>query len=105
MDSGIYELDPQGRRCFRPLVPPLPRLEDVQDILDPAVAAIREFDRSLAAWQRPGVVGRLFARLDAVHSSGAEGTTSTFADLMEFESSLHTAGDPEDAASVAACAE
>jgi Fic family protein len=51
------------------------------------------------------VVGRLFARLDAVHSSGAEGSTTTFTDLMEFESSLRTAGDQEDAASVAACAE
>lgn len=50
-------------------------------------------------------MGRLFARLDAVHSSGAEGSTTTFTDLMEYESSRRVAADPEDAAAVAACAE
>lgn len=105
MDSGIYEMDASGRRCFRPATPHVPRLEDILDSLDPAQAAIREFDRAILAFEPGGVVGRLFARLDAVHSSGAEGTTTTFTELMEFESSLHAAADPEDAASVSACAQ
>jgi hypothetical protein len=86
--SGAYEVDPVGRRCFRPHVPRIPPLEDVLDALDAAAAAVREFERALAGWQSPGLIGRLFARLDAVHSSGAEGSTTTFADLMEYESSL-----------------
>jgi Fic family protein len=102
--SGTYEIDPAGRRCFRPHTPRIPPLEDVLDALDPAAAAVREFERALAAWQPPGLIGRLFARLDAVHSSGAEGSTTTFADLMEYESSRRTAPDPDDAAAVAACA-
>jgi Fic family protein len=53
---------------------------------------------------RPGGIGRLFARLDAVHSSGAEGSTTTFTDLMEFETSARVAPDPEDAETVAAYA-
>jgi Fic family protein len=105
MDSGIYEMDPSGHRCFRPAIPHVPRLEDILDRLDPALAAIREFDRAVLAFEPGGVVGRLFARLDAVHSSGAEGTTTTFTELMEFESSLRAAADPEDAASVSAYAQ
>jgi Fic family protein len=104
MDSGLYEMDASGRRCFRPAIPHFPRLEDILDRLDPAQVAIGEFDRAVLAFERGGVIGRLFARLDAVHSSGAEGTTTTFTELMEFESSLHAAADPEDAASVSACA-
>src|SRR5260370_40106556 len=84
--SGAYEVDPAGRRCFRPHVPRIPPLEDVLDALDPAAAAVREFERALAGWQPPGLIGGLFARLDAVHSSGAEGSTTTFADRMEYES-------------------
>jgi len=103
--SGIYEIDPNGRPCFRPRAPGFPRLEDILDALDPAVAAVREFERVLAGWQAAGVIGRLFARLDAVHSSGAEGSTTTFTDLLEYESSRRTAADPDDAATVAACAE
>jgi Fic family protein len=105
LDSGIYELDPDGRRCFRPAVPRFPALEDILDALEPATAAVREFDRALSAWERPGLVGRLFARLDAVHSSGAEGSTTTFTELMEYQTSLRNAPDPDDAAAVAACAE
>jgi Fic family protein len=106
LPSGIYELDPSGRSCFRPRVPQAPRLEDVVDVLNPAAAAIGAFERALAGWDglHSELIGRLFARLDAVHSSGAEGTTSTFTDLMEYESSRHTAADPDDAATVAACA-
>lgn len=63
------------------------------------------FDRRLAEWEQAGLVGRLFAGLDAVHSSGAEGSTTTFTDLLEYESSLKSAPDADDAASVAACAE
>jgi len=103
--SGAYDIDHVGRRCFRPHRPRAPPLEDVLDALDPAVAAVREFERALAGWQSPGLIGRLFARLDAVHSSGAEGSTTTFTDLMEYESSRRAAPDPDDAAAVAACAE
>jgi Fic family protein len=105
LDTGVYELDPQGRRCFRPAVPRFPAIEDILDILEPATAAAREFDRALSAWERPGLVGRLFARLDAVHSSGAEGSTTTFSELMEYQTSLRRAPDLADAAAVAACAE
>jgi Fic family protein len=105
LDSGVFELDPQGRRCFRPAAPRFPPIEDILDVLEPATAAVREFDRALSAWERPGLVGRLFARLDAVHSSGAEGSTTTFGDLMEYQSSLRSAPDADDAAAVAACAE
>src|SRR5258708_5415047 len=105
---GAYEVDPAGRRCFRPHTPRIPPLEDVLDALDPAAAAVREFERALAGWQPPGVpaglIDRLFARLDAVHSAGAEGSTTTFTDLMEYESSRRTAADPDDAAALAACA-
>jgi hypothetical protein len=105
VDTGTYELDPQGRPCFRPAVPRFPALEDILDVLEPATAATREFDRALSAWERPGLVGRLFARLDAVHSSGAEGSTTTFSELMEYQTSLRRAPDSADAAAVAACAE
>jgi Fic family protein len=105
MTSGFYETDENGRRCFRPAVPRLPRLEDVQDVLEGAARRIHEFDRLLMEWSHRGSIGRLFARLDAVHSSGAEGSTTTFTDLMEFETSARVAPDLEDAANVAACAE
>src|SRR5580692_9244893 len=97
MSLGEFEFDDQGRRLFRPATPPFPRLEDVHDLLDPAMAALREFDSQLQAWRHPGSIGRLFARLDAVHSSGAEGSTTTFTDLMEFETSARVAPDLNDA--------
>ncbi len=93
MTSGAYEVDPLGRRCFRPHAPRIPPLEDILDAFDPAAAAVREFERALAGGQPPGLIGRLFACLDAVHSSRAEGSTTTFADLMEYESSRRTAAD------------
>ena len=104
MVSGRIEYEGE-RACFRPSVPVLPRLEDVQEPLQRAIAGVREFDRLLAEWPHPGMVGRLFARLDAVHSAGAEGATTTFTELMEFETSERRAPDPTDAAAVAACAE
>jgi len=79
-------------------------LEDILDALDPAVAAVNEFERALTGRGTCGLIGRLFARLDAVHSSGAEGSTTTFTDLMEYESSRRRAADPDDAAAVEACA-
>jgi Fic family protein len=105
MSFGTYELDDQGRKLFKPDVPPLPTIEEVQDLLDPALTEIREFDRRLVAWSRDAGVGRLFARLDAVHSSAAEGSTTTFTDLMEYETSLRIAPNVEDAAVVAAVAD
>ncbi len=104
MTSGTFELDSQGRRLFRPNVPSFPPLEDVIGQLEPATVALREFDRRLSAFDRTGAIGRLFARLDAVHSSGAEGSTTTFTDLMEYESALQVAPDLDDAAVVAAAA-
>ncbi|QOZ55438.1 Fic family protein [Bradyrhizobium sp. CCBAU 53338] len=104
MTSGGFEYDEQGRRLFKPNVPPFPRLEDIYSLLDPTLTALREFDRRLTVLEKKGTVGRLFARLDAVHSSGAEGSTTTFTDLMEYESALRVARDREDAAVVAAAA-
>lgn len=105
MDLGTYEFDEHGRRLFRPTTPPFPPLEDVHDVLEAANTSVREFDRRLTEWDRHGAVGRLFARLDAVHSSGAEGSTTTFTDLLEYESALRTAPDLDDATIVAACAD
>ncbi|MDB5652273.1 MAG: hypothetical protein JWL62_3793 [Hyphomicrobiales bacterium] len=104
-ESGTYELDRQGTSCFRPFVPAPPALERVVDILDKATDSIRLFERRLQEWPDPMVVGRLFARLDAVSSAGAEGSTTTFTDLLEYESSLKTAPNVPDAISVAALAE
>lgn len=104
MTSDTFEFGDEGRRLFRPAVPSFPRLEDVIGLLDPAVASLKEFDRRLSTMDRVGAIGRLFARLDAVHSSGAEGSTTTFTDLMEYESALRVAPDRDDAAAVAAAA-
>jgi Fic family protein len=104
MASGVYELDSNGIRCFRPFLPTPPAIERVFYILDDASASVRIFDRRLQEWSSPHAAGRLFARLDAVCSAGAEGSTTTFTDLLEYESSLRTAPDVEDAASVAALA-
>jgi Fic family protein len=105
MSPGIFEFDDRGRKLFKPNVPSFPPLDEVHDLLDPAMASIREFDRRLGAWNRDAAVGRLFARLDAVHSSAAEGSTTTFTDLMEYETSLRIAPDADDAAVVAAVAD
>ena len=102
--SGLYESDDRGRLCFRPLAPTFPKLDDVWDQLDPACRAIEAFDRALGVFPIPGLVGTLFARIDAVHSSGAEGSTTTFTDLMEFETILKRAADAHDAAEVASVA-
>jgi Fic family protein len=104
-----YEPDEGGGgrllSCYRPPVPPMPTLDDIWPAVEHAMAAIGAFDRALSAFPVPGTVGRLFARLDAVHSSGAEGATTTFTDLLEYETSLKQAPDPEDAGQVAACAD
>lgn len=102
---GAFEADDHGRLCYRPAIPAFPKLDDVWQMLDRASRAIEAFDRSLEAFPVAGVVGTLFARLDAVHSSGAEGSTSTFTDLMQFQTSLKRAADPDDARQVAAAAE
>jgi Fic family protein len=104
MSSGTYEFDDRGRKFFRPNVPLFPALDEVRDLLDPAMASLREFDRRLGACKRDAAVGRLFARLDAVHSSAAEGSTTTFTDLMEYETSLRIAPNVDDASAVAAVA-
>ncbi len=105
VELGVFELDSKGRRCFRPDAPPFPDIDDIFDLLDPATAAVRAFDRALAAWPRPDLVGRLFARLDAVHSSGAEGSTTTFCELMRYQSAPRSAPDAGAAAAVAVYAE
>lgn len=101
---GSYEPD-QHRLCYRPAIPPFPKIDDIWDMLDRAIRAVEAFDRALEAFPVDGVVGKLFARLDAVHSSGAEGSTTTFTDLMEFQTALKRARDPEDARDVAAVAD
>ncbi|EWY40642.1 hypothetical protein N825_34605 [Skermanella stibiiresistens SB22] len=106
---SVYEPDEGGggrlMSCYRPPVPPPPALDDVWTAVEHATEAVGAFDRALSAFPLPGTVGRLFARLDAVHSSGAEGATTTFTDLMEFQSSLRRAPDLWDATQVAACAD
>jgi len=97
---GTYRLD-GARLCYRPPVPPPPRLEAVWDPLERALRAVNAFDAALTAFPVANVAGKLFARLDAVHSSGAEGTTTTFSDLLGYQSSSHRARDPADAAIVA----
>jgi hypothetical protein len=105
--GGFESFEVAGGRiipCYRPPVPPLPALDEVWASVEEARWLVDAFDRALAAFPVPGVVGRLFARLDAVHSSGAEGATTTFTDLLEYQSSPRRARDPEDAGSVAGCA-
>lgn len=102
---GSFQPDERGQLCYLQAVPSFPKLDDVWDQLQRATKAVEEFDRALAAFPVPDVVGKLFARLDAVHSSGAEGATTTFTDLLEYQSSLNRAKDPEDAREVAATAE
>jgi Fic family protein len=104
LELGVFELDSQGRRCFRPDAPAFPAIDDIFDRLDPAATALRKFDRALAAWPRPDLVLRLFAALDAVHSAGADGSAITFSELMAYRTSLRIAPNP-DAIVVAACAE
>jgi Fic family protein len=101
---GQYEPDEHGRLCYRPPQPPFPSMDDVWEQHERAVRAVGNFDRALGVFPVSGVIGKLFARLDAVHSSGAEGSTTTFTDLLEYQSSLGRARDPADAESVAACA-
>ncbi len=98
---GRYEFDERGTSCFRPGVPSFPDAGDVADLVDAAGVSVRILDRRLGEWPEPEVVGRLFARLDAVSSSGAEGSTTTFTDLLEYESALRSAPDVVDAAGVA----
>jgi Fic/DOC family len=105
LELGVFELDSQGRRCFRPDAPAFPAADDIIDRLEPAAAALRRFDRALAAWPRPDLVGRLFAALDAVHSCGADGSAMTFSELMAYRTSLRIAHDAGEAAAVAACAD
>jgi Fic family protein len=102
---GHYETDERGRVCYRPPIPEFPKLEDVWPQLEKANRALIDFDRALTSFPISGVIGKLFARLDAVHSSGAEGTTTTFADLLEYQTSLRITKDPADAQIVSAAAE
>lgn len=102
---GCFEADDRGRLCYRPSIPPFPRLDDVYGAVQRAERAVEEFDRALSAFPVADVVGKLFARLDAVHSSGAEGATTTFTDLLAYQTSLRRAKDVEDARDVEAIAE
>lgn len=105
MIYGHYDLNQQGQACYRPPVPEFPALEAVWPDIEKASKALIEFDNRLAAFTTHNLVGKLFARLDAVHSSGAEGTTTTFTDLMEYQSELARSANPADAQSVQAVAE
>ena len=98
---GTYESLGQ-RLCYRPPVPPFPKLDDVWDALKAANQSVEAFDRALQAFPVRNLAGKLFARLDAVHSSGAEGNTTTFTDLMEYQTVLRRAPDLGDAQQVEA---
>ncbi len=100
---GTYEFVAH-RQCYRPPVPSFPKLDDVWDALKAADLSTQAFDRALDAFPVRNVVGKLFARLDAVHSSGAEGSTTTFTDLMEYQTVLKRAPDVGDARQVEAAA-
>lgn len=106
---GTYEaFEAEGGRilsCYRPPVPAMPVIDEVWEVLERARHAVESLDRALMGFPVSGVVGKLFARLDAVHSSGAEGATTTFTDLLEFQTSLRRARDPEDAQAVAGSAD
>ncbi|MBF0354325.1 MAG: Fic family protein [Alphaproteobacteria bacterium] len=104
-EFGSYDLDAYGRLGYRPAAPPFPKLDDVWERLQAAESTISEFDRALSAFPVPGTLGSLFGRSDAVHSSTAEGCTTTFGDLLEFQSGLKQAPDPEDARTVAAASD
>jgi Fic family protein len=101
---GRFDPDERGRLCYVPSPPPFPKLDHIWAQFQRASRAIDDFDRALSAFPIPNVVGKLFARLDAVHSSGAEGATTTFTDLLTYQSSLNRAKDPQDAGEVAAAA-
>lgn len=106
--AGRLVADPaEGQRvelCFLPNMPVPPPAAEIADILDAATRRLAELDAALDALPVPGIVGRLLARFDAVHSSGAEGTTTTFTELMQSENGK-LPPDPEDAAQVLDCAE
>lgn len=105
MASGRFELDEYGRQHFRPFVPALPRIDDVVDTLAPASDALATFDGELRGFASKGLSGRLFARLDAVHSAGAEGSTTTFTELMDFAVKPGSVASPMEAEEVAASAD
>ncbi|MBF0375301.1 MAG: Fic family protein [Alphaproteobacteria bacterium] len=102
---GCFEADRHGRLCYRPPVPPFPKLDEVWAQFRRADRAVAEFDQALASFAVPEVVGKLFARWDAVESSGAEGTTTTFGDLLAFHSAPQRVRDAEDARQVAGVAD
>ncbi|HXP95780.1 MAG TPA: Fic family protein [Telmatospirillum sp.] len=104
MEFGSYEREENGRLCFRPSVPVFPPLESIWDQYEAARRAVEAFDLALTGSPVRNAVGRLFARHDAVHSSGAEGATTTFTDLLAYQS-VGRAVDVDDAVAVAACAQ
>jgi Fic family protein len=101
--AGERVPDARGRLCFVPAVPAAPSLDAVWDAVQRAGDAVAAFDRGVAAFPVADVLGMLFARLDAVHSSQAEGTTTTFSELIEYQATRR-APDPEDAETVATAA-
>jgi hypothetical protein len=100
--SGHIDVDGRGGRFFRPAVPRIPAIADIGDLLEKAKEALGRFDLLLASQHQNGAAARLFASLDAVQSSAAEGLSTTFTELMEFEASGRGT-EPGGAATVAAC--
>jgi Fic family protein len=90
--------------CFQPRMPVPPDLEQVAGVLLEADRALAVLDQALDSLPVPGVIGRLLARFDAVHSSGAEGTTTTFTELLQDEAGKAPPA-PDDAAQVLAAAD
>lgn len=102
--AGEVVLDAAGRHCFLPAVPTAPAMDVVWPAVAAAGEAVQAFDRAVAAFPVPGLLGGLFARFDAVQSSRVEGTTTTFDELIAFQATRR-APDPADAESVAGVAD
>ncbi len=85
MELGFYQLDDAGRRFYCPPIPlPAVAIDDVYDALRMAQRALMQLDQALAALKDVNAIG-LLVRLEAVESSAAEGTTSTFTELVAHE--------------------
>jgi Fic family protein len=88
MELGFYQLDAVGRRCYAPPFPlPHVRIDDVYEAVRSAQMALARLDRAMDTIDGINATG-LLVRLEAVESSAAEGTTSTFTELAAHEATL-----------------
>jgi Fic family protein len=85
MELGSYQFDDVGRRFYLPPFPlPAVRIDTVYDALRSAQIALNRLDRAMQSLGAINVTG-LLVRLEAVESSAAEGTISTFTELATHE--------------------